>query len=138
VSDPILHLRLYGRRPGLNEIVSADRTARMAGARLKANEMRAVALAARNLKPIPGGFWLFVWMEPNRRRDPDNIAAGGVKVIFDGLQDAGIIRRDGWEQVRGLLNAQVIDKARPGVLVECYAHADDCAAAWLEWEGKRE
>ena len=133
MSEPLLHLRLYGRRPGLNEIVAADRTARMAGARLKRVETHAVEVAARNLKAIEGGYWLFVWFERDRRRDPDNIAAGGLKVIFDGLQRAHVITRDGWFQVRGLLHAYSVN-GRPGVLVECYARAADAAAAWLEWQ----
>lgn len=39
------------------------------------------------------------WHPANRRQDPDNIAAGGGKVILDGLVSAGVLPRDSWRWV---------------------------------------
>lgn len=44
----------------------------------------------------------FVYFEPNRRRDEDNIDSGGRKVIIDGLKHAGVIRNDGQRHVHGM------------------------------------
>jgi hypothetical protein len=38
----------------------------------------------------------FRWREPDERRDPDNIAAGGTKLILDSLQAMNVIHTDGW------------------------------------------
>ena len=38
---------------------------------------------------------VFRWIEPNRRRDKDNVAFAK-KFILDSLQEVGIIKNDGW------------------------------------------
>jgi hypothetical protein len=44
----------------------------------------------------------FELVEPNERRDPDNIAAGAAKLILDGLVKAGVLEGDGWKHITGL------------------------------------
>jgi len=59
----------------------------------------ALAKSAR-LEPIAGRVMLhFEWIEKDKRRDPDNIAAGGRKLILDGLVKAGVLKGDGWRYV---------------------------------------
>jgi hypothetical protein len=49
-----------------------------------------------------GGYFTYLFLEPNRRRDPSNIVAGGVKLIEDALQEAGLLGGDGWKHVLGI------------------------------------
>jgi hypothetical protein len=73
------------------------------------------------IEPIKGHvFFTFTWREPTRRRDPHNVA-GGAKIIFDALQQQGIIEGDGWKVLGppgGWVDRFEIDKENPGVLVE--------------------
>lgn len=55
-------------------------------------------------------------VEPNRKRDPDNIAAGAAKLILDGLVQAGVLEGDGWDQVTALSFSWRVGK-HPGVRV---------------------
>lgn len=71
------------------------------GAMQKKEYTRLVALLAKSqrLKPIDyQADFNFLWICRNKRRDKDNIIAGQ-KFIFDGLQNAGIIKNDGWGEI---------------------------------------
>lgn len=59
-----------------------------------------------------------MWVEKNRKRDLDNIAAGGRKLILDSLVDIGVLKNDGWKNVEGWTDSFSINKDRPGVWVE--------------------
>lgn len=41
----------------------------------------------------------FLFYAKDRRKDPDNIVAGGVKMMLDGLKAAGILSNDGWKEL---------------------------------------
>ena len=57
------------------------------------------------------------WIEPNNKRDPDNVFAG-VKFILDGLENAGILKNDTRKWIMAIDNTfGVNDKLRPGVYV---------------------
>lgn len=58
----------------------------------------------------------FHWLEKDKRRDPDNIAAGK-KLIMDGMVATGLISNDGWIQIKGFQDTFEVDKKKPGVLV---------------------
>lgn len=58
------------------------------------------------------------WYEPNRKRDKDNIAAVGRKIIQDALVEAGVIRNDGWNDIRGFSDEFYVDKNEPRIEVE--------------------
>jgi hypothetical protein len=60
----------------------------------------------------------FTWIERNRRRDPDNITAGGRKIILDALVQAKILDDDSSHYVLGWTDAFMINKDAPGVRVE--------------------
>jgi Holliday junction resolvase RusA-like endonuclease len=75
----------------------------------------------QGIKPVKAAQFEFIWWEKDRRRDPDNIIAGQ-KVVFDGLEKAGIIKSDNWECVKPPMthnwkhcNGDYKDK--PGVVV---------------------
>jgi Holliday junction resolvase RusA-like endonuclease len=98
--------------PGLNEIIAENRRHYRAGARLKRNEQRHVvcAILMAKLKPATDSVWLeFKWIEPNRKRDKDNIAAGGRKIILDALVEAGVLAGDGWKHVDGFTDLFSVD-----------------------------
>ena len=68
---------------------------------------------------VTQAWFLFEWIEPNKRRDPDNVAAGR-KFIFDGLVKARRLPGDGWKHVIGWLDTFAIDKEKPGVRVQIF------------------
>lgn len=107
------------RLPGLNEMIAAAKV-RKGGWSKYADEKRK---HTRNIANIIGSHKTFVrvfinfrWMEPDRRRDPDNIAVGR-KFIFDAMVDRKIISGDGWRHIEGWTDTFCIDKDNPGVEV---------------------
>ena len=56
----------------------------------------------------------FRWVEPNRKRDLDGIAAGGRKVILDSLVLAKVLDNDGWAQIAGWVDTFEVGP-KPGV-----------------------
>lgn len=105
--------------PGMNEIINKNRTNRHAGAKQKLQYDHAIVAILRS-KGFRHQFKRvkvhFRWVEKNRRRDPDNIAAGK-KFVMDALQAAGVIENDGWRQIVGYSDSFVVDKEQPGVWV---------------------
>lgn len=94
---------IQGRLCGMNDFIGAMNANRWKGADLKRKETRRCALAVAGLPPIRKPVEIsFSWFEPNARRDIDNVAAGGTKVILDGLVSAGILPNDGRKWVVGI------------------------------------
>ena len=60
----------------------------------------------------------FTWTEKDRRRDPDNIAAFGTKVILDALVEAQVLPDDSQRYVMELHNYYSIEKDNPNIRVE--------------------
>lgn len=95
-------LTIPARLPGLNEIIDAAAVNRFVYRKMKNKWGQTVMLLARaqGFPPItePAHFE-YEFGEPNRRRDPSNIAAGGIKIIEDALQDAELLPNDSWNWV---------------------------------------
>jgi hypothetical protein len=92
--------------PGLNELLAAAKSGRGKGngySRLKRCWTDFVSLHAREarLPRLERARFAFRWVEASKRRDPDNLAAGGRKLILDGLVAAGVLPDDGWANVAG-------------------------------------
>lgn len=108
--------------PGLNEIIAAAKYGKGAGNRyrkLKSDTEMIIFAAVKKsgLSPFTEPVFIhFEWIEPNRRRDPDNVAAGK-KFCLDLLQKTGTISGDGWKHIAGLKDTFRVDKDNPGVLV---------------------
>ena len=117
-------LTIPGRLPGLNEITRADRGTQkgyIVGNNLKRDSMHIVCLYAKQqrLKPFKKQIDLtFHWHCANRMRDKDNILGGGIKIILDALQQAGIIKNDGWKEIGDINNKFSIDKENERIVVE--------------------
>lgn len=79
------------------------------------------SLIASQLLTVPRidfrGKYVYNWHEPNKRKDPGNIA-GSEKLIADALQKSGIIENDGWGQISGIEHKFFIDKENPRLELE--------------------
>ena len=109
-----------GRLPGLNEIINEARTHKFASATQKKKYTKRVAdvirLTFRDYKPM-GRIWVScIWVEKDRRRDPDNIIAGGKKFLLDGMVKARLLKQDNWN-IQGFTDTWEVGK-EPGVWVE--------------------
>jgi len=127
----VQRLFIEGPLPGLNTLIAAaKRFGEQIGrkgrrynhyAAIKKEWGERIALIAKTqgIKPLQKKtFFVFFWYEPNRRRDPDNIAAGGRKIIFDALVHAGILPDDKWNYVAGWDDRfDLANGGRPGVLI---------------------
>ena len=117
-------LWIPGPLPGVNELIAAAKSGHGRGnayARIKAAWMEAIWIRAKvtRMKPMVGAVRLsFLWVERDRRRDPDNVAGGGRKLILDGLVKAGVLTDDGIDEIRSWVDTFAVDKTSPGVRVE--------------------
>lgn len=114
-------LTIPGTLNNLNDYISAERTNRHKGAKMKASNGDIVAVAIRQCmrgvkieKPV---FMEYLWVEPNRRRDKDNISSFGRKVIQDALVQYGVLKDDGWKYVVGFSDKFDVDKKNPRIAV---------------------
>ncbi len=114
-----------GPLPSMNDLIAAAKGSGGRGiayATLKRQWTGAIAgLATRAKLPgFPGAATLeFLWSEKRRNRDPDNIAAGGRKLILDGLVTAKVLKGDGWRFVWSWTDKFVVTDGpwKPGVSV---------------------
>ena len=117
-----MKVTIYGQLPGLNEYIDAERQSKYKAAALKAQSMQLVMIyAKRDLRKwrAKGPVYMrYIWYEPNRRRDKDNVSGYGRKVIQDALVKGGWLRGDGWAHISGFSDEFRVDKARPRVVVE--------------------
>ncbi len=67
----------------------------------------------RFTKPV---WLLYLWVEPNRKRDKGNIAAAQ-KFVEDALVSAKVIRNDGWSYIAGFSHDFAVDKENPMVKI---------------------
>ena len=105
--------------PGFNEIIKAAKQGRGKYQPYNDIKRKNTELVSWVSKKIPKKKKIFLditWIEKDRRRDPDNIAAA-VKFIWDGLVEAGVIENDGWKQNGGWKNSFKVDKDNPRIEV---------------------
>ena len=91
--------------PGLNDYLQDCRKGPQVGARMKrtyqmiaSNAIRRALKKSKVHKPI---FVRYRFYEPDRRRDPSNVASMAVKVIEDALQVCGVLPNDNAYWIRG-------------------------------------
>ena len=101
-----VELWIPGRAPNLNDLIrERGRGKGFAYRDLKESWERTVALAVMKSRwclMLPRVSVHFEIVEPNTRRDPDNIAAGTAKLVLDGLVKAGVLAGDSWAHIAGL------------------------------------
>lgn len=117
MAEPVsAELWIPGRLPGLNDLIF---TKVRRGIRVRTEAVRRVILLAQTMRlpRFERARFVFTWVEPDKRRDPDGIAGGGRKVVLDGLVRAGVLPGDGWAHVVGWSDHFELDKAAPGARV---------------------
>lgn len=117
---------IYGRFAGINELISANRTNVYKGNKLKKDAELDISIQLKSQlkklhieKPI---IIHYCYFEPNTKRDKDNISGFFHKVFQDSLVSCGIIKDDGWKEIKGYRDDFEIDKSNPRieiVLEEC-------------------
>lgn len=116
-----LKITIPGRLAGLNEFIAATNHNKMKGAALKKAEQErcqwAMVEAKRKKVYFDTCTVKITWYEPNTRRDMDNISGFGRKVIFDALQTMGILKNDGWKQIKSITEYWAVDKKNPRIEV---------------------
>lgn len=115
-------LTIKGTFPGLNDYITAERSNKYAGSKMKKQYQHIVIVYARNqlsgFRPKCPVVMHYRWIEPTRRRDKSNIAAFGRKVIEDGLVKAGVLKNDGWDDIAYFTDDFAVDKRSPRIEVE--------------------
>lgn len=98
-------ITIRGRLPGLNELIAKARGNKYAAAKEKRELTDYVAVHARSQCPFvfkrPVEI-TFAWFEKDYRRDIDNVAAAGAKIILDGLVKASVLIDDRRKYVRAI------------------------------------
>lgn len=109
-----------GELPDLNQIIKASKAHWAAYNNMKREYTALVKLSAGRLPKIDKKADIIIrWFAKNKRKDPDNIAAG-VKFLLDGLVEAGKLKNDGWNQVNSISHLFEVDKENPRVEVTIY------------------
>ena len=103
--------------PGLNKMNKAAKSHYHAYNNMKREYTELVMLVANKLPKMKRVKLNITWYCKNRRRDPDNIAAA-VKMVWDGIVEAGVIPNDGWKENAGWSNEFRVDKNNPRVEIE--------------------
>jgi Holliday junction resolvase RusA-like endonuclease len=110
---------VLGRLSGANEAILKARANKYASAGIKRSETKRCAMAAllARIPSIKTPIRVhFHWVEPNMRRDLDNIRYAA-KYILDGLQVMGALPDDGWRWVVSMSDSFALDKFNPRVEV---------------------
>lgn len=116
-----------GRMDGLNEYTAACRTHRQVGGKLKRKnqDMAERAIRASRLVPMRRRVDVeLVWVEPNMRRDKDNIRFA-VKFILDALVACGVLADDGWPEIGTISDRYAVNKKNPRIIVTLDDGADE-------------
>lgn len=122
----IYQFTLNGRLPGLNEIISACRHNKFSGAKQKRDATAFIGFQLLSLKVPAIRFPVkihFKWVEPNHRRDRDNVQSGS-KFILDAMQELFLLVNDSRKWVLDVTHdTQTVDKTNPRIEVTITASA---------------
>lgn len=115
-------LTIPGLLPGLNEYIEAERSYK---GKYKASAMKKQAenVIGYMIKTQLRGVHFtgpvvikYTWVEPNRKRDKDNIAFAK-KFVQDALVRMGVLDNDGWKHIEYFTDAFAVDAKNPRVEV---------------------
>jgi hypothetical protein len=105
-----------GPLPGINDYLGKDTRWKYAEDKKLWTQTIVVCIRNAKIKPLRRVWIEFCWCEPNRRRNPDNIAGIGIKFILDALYQGRILKNDGWKEIAGWRNQWTVSD-KPGVMV---------------------
>ena len=121
------NITIPGHLPGLNEYIVAERTSKYKAAKMKRDAEDLIALCARaQLKGVQFTSpvtMLYTWIEPNCRRDKDNIAFAR-KFVQDALVSVGVLQGDGWKHIDYFGDEFAVCKQNPCVRVVIFDNED--------------
>lgn len=115
-------LTIPGILPGLNEYIDAERgpKGKYKAAAMKKQAQNVIGYmiktqlrGVRFTRPV---VIRYLWIEPSRRRDKDNIAFAK-KFIQDALVAAGVLRNDGWAEIEHFTDDFAVDPKNPRIEV---------------------
>lgn len=113
--------KIDGKMPDLNDYLHACNRHHQAGAIMKRENMDTAMWMIRQQlnrlhieKPVR---LHYLFVEPNKKRDKDNVAAMGHKVIQDALVKTEVLKNDGWRDIVGFSDDFDIDKENPRIEV---------------------
>ena len=113
------NLTIWGRYPSLNEYIRALKNNKHVGDAMKSDSQEAIIadiFSQRKRFRIDNPIKIhYLFLEPNKKRDMDNISGYFHKVFQDALVQAGIIVNDGWSYVRGYSDDFGVDHKRPRI-----------------------
>ena len=113
-----MKLVIPGEMPDLNQIIKYSKQHWSTYSKLKRKYTDLVFLIGRRYGKIDGQAYItFRWYCKDKRKDPDNIAAGK-KFILDGLVKAGVFEDDTWKQIKGFRDEFYLDPKEPRIEVE--------------------
>lgn len=106
-----------GVLPCLTDIVEGSTRSPYTWSSMKKRHGRDVSLHAlsQKIQPFGPAHFVVVLVEPNRKRDPDNVLGGALKIIFDALRFSKLMQNDGWKHVLSIAPTWELDRIRPGV-----------------------
>lgn len=111
-------ITIPGRLPGMNEYSGACRTNAYKAAKMKRDAQSKVIAAAKGARKMKAPVDVnIIFIEPNMRRDKDNIGTGW-KFILDGLVQAGVIENDNWKWIRNITPDFKLNRTNPRIIVE--------------------
>lgn len=115
---------IYGQLPSLNEYIEACRKSPREGAAMKREAQDFVGWQLKREL----GTWRtpkrisidFTYIEPNKKRDPDNIGGFARKVILDSLVELGKMTNDGWRNICSFHEHFCTNHQDPMIIVDIY------------------
>jgi len=112
-------LVILGDLPGMNEIIDQNKIHWANYAKIKKNYDDIVCFYAQQqgIKFFEKVKLNITYYMSNKKMDPDNICAAK-KFILDGLVDAGVLKDDSWDIVKGFKENWEVDKDNPRIEVE--------------------
>lgn len=114
----MIKFTIPGELTDLNTYVNAERSNKYAGAKIKENNTNVCTLYAKRLPTITEQVEINItWYCESQKKDPDNISFGK-KFLIDGLVKAGVLKNDGWKQIKGFTDKFVLDRNNPRIEVE--------------------
>ena len=102
-------LTLIGQLPRMNEFAGDQRKWAYYNLKKKAEALIGQEIMVQKLKPMEFAYFSFIWFEPNRKFNPDNIMSSQ-KFVLDALVKSKIIKNDGWSEVLGLSHSFVCNQ----------------------------
>lgn len=123
-----MKLIIQGQLPGANAYIDACHRNKHLANKLKHQAESTVMWAAKSqLRGVRFNgpvIMHYTWVEPNRRRDKDNIVFAK-KFVQDALVRDGVLANDGWAQIKGFSDDFAVDRKRPRVEVEILEVKDE-------------